>query len=262
MEHKNVTEPYLARFVGDIACVALSPDFYHTLFTAEVMLGDALAFEQRYDILIANHMEFELGLVRTSLMLQTGISLESYSPVSTMMLEINRQLLNLMSAAKAHLDHTVQDFRGIDVSPPFKDQFKMLTAAAYDAEFDYRFMEALRNHTQHKAMPVHLLFGGGSRIDSLHWAESLIPCTVKANLHAAGGFKPRILEEMQERVNLRATTRHYVQALSRLHMTLRSVVHPYMEECRRVIGEALQRCREKTGHTSNSLLVYAGPADG
>lgn len=72
-----------------------------------------------------------------------------------MIVEVNRHVLNFLSAMKTFLDHTQTrlDRQFGKESSEFK-QFKAAEHAAFDNHFSYRFVSKLRNYTQHCGMPL------------------------------------------------------------------------------------------------------------
>lgn len=69
--------------------------------------------------------------------------------------ELNRLLLNLLSSIRTYLDHTgalLKHRFGVDSGE--LNEFNTVCSKHYDNCFEYRFMSALRNHSQHKEIPV------------------------------------------------------------------------------------------------------------
>jgi hypothetical protein len=72
-----------------------------------------------------------------------------------MILNLNRYIMNLLTAVRTFLDHTERNLthrHGKD-SEQFQ-AFKKATAEAYDSSFAYRFLYKLRNYVQHRGMPI------------------------------------------------------------------------------------------------------------
>lgn len=240
-DDKHSTSPYLADSPFGPYRIELAVDEFETLLSADVTLQDARNFEHRYDMVLSEYREFELGLTRASLSQQMGFLPNSHVQAMDLITLGNRLLMNLMTVVRAHIDHTLSSFKTIDLAPGVAERFKTLTNAAYDKHFEYRFMEALRNHSQHRELPVHGVVAGGSLEEGVHWAETLALVTRKADLIAAGKFKASVLDEMPARVNLRTMVRVYVQALSEVHLALREAVTEYVVVSREHIQSALDR---------------------
>ena len=213
----HITSPYLADSPSGPSRIELTVDEFDTLLSADATLQDARDFEHRYDMVLGEYREFELGMTRASLNQQMGFLPNSYVEAMDLITFGNRLLMNLMAVVRAHIDHTRSSFKTIDLTPGVEERFKTLTNAAYDKHFEYRFMEALRNHSQHRELPVHGVIAGGSLEEGVHWAETLALVTRKAGgSHRSGeNLRLLVLEEMPKQVNLRTMVRVYVQALRR-----------------------------------------------
>jgi hypothetical protein len=82
----------------------------------------------------------------------------SWGRVVNMIIEVNRHVLNFLSAMKTFLDHTETRLKrehgdtstGVQV-------FKDASARAFDGHFSYRFIYQLRNYTQHCGMPLGVI---------------------------------------------------------------------------------------------------------
>ena len=78
-----------------------------------------------------------------------------FSEFSSQFLDLNRLILNLLSSIRTYLDHTETRLKRT-----FKDKssevelFKRLTSEAFDGHFAYRFLEKLRNYSQHCGLPT------------------------------------------------------------------------------------------------------------
>jgi len=70
-------------------------------------------------------------------------------------LDLNRLILNLLSSIRTYLDHTETRLNRTfgDNSDEYK-LFKTLISECFDNHFAYRFLEKLRNYSQHCGMPT------------------------------------------------------------------------------------------------------------
>jgi hypothetical protein len=128
----------------------------------------------------------------------------------------------------------------------------------YDRNKDYRFMEALRNYAQHRGIPVHWA-QGCSRWTSLEddglMEYSIELASLRSNLEKDGEFKKEILEEMNEKVNLKEATRSYIESLSNVHESVRTTIAESVTSARKLIEDAL--CRYASVNSGNVLGLSA-----
>lgn len=232
---EDLTPRLEQRILDRHAVLEISGAEFATLANARKTLVDALAFEQKFELLLGNYLDFETGATRLSLTSLLGVDYTTYLSGATFLLEANRLLMNLLTAARAYLDQVKQDFKHLPLTPAFGEHAKTLCSAEYDDSAEYRFMEALRNHSQHKGMPVHGYTAG----EGLH--EALTFTCVQEQLSEAGDFKSKVLAEMPAKVDLRIYARQYVECLSNVHKQLRELVTASINEARQNVEDAIGR---------------------
>lgn len=145
---------------------------------------------------------------------------------------LNRRIMNLLTVCKSYLDQIPQNLENIfGKSSPIQTNFKNDTHEFYDNDFGYRFMEALRNHTQHHGVPVHII-GYPSQIDDIDDSESgisfrAVPYTRYSEIVENKKIKLEILDELSDysqddRIDIRPFIRSYVECLGKIHINLRN----------------------------------------
>jgi hypothetical protein len=231
----DVTPRLELRIMGPRAIVEISDEEFDRLVCHRRVLTDALDFEQRYDVLLASYLDFEVGATRMSLETVAGVDYQTYVQAARSLLDANRLLMNLMTAAKTYLDQVYRDFRRTPESKSFRELIKERTSAEYDASLEYRFMEALRNHTQHRGLPAHGYTADGGIHDALSFQ------CMKHELIKARKFKAEILAEMPDRVDLREAAKCYIESISKVHVSLRNHMTHRVDEARADIDAVIQR---------------------
>lgn len=221
--------------IGPQFAVPITAERYSLLRDARSTLVDAGAFEQRYEILLGNYLCFEQFCAEWSLRGEVEIDYR-YERWAKVILEANRHIMNLLSAARSYADHVVRDFGHLSLLPSFKAQANTLMSAAYDRSMSYRVMCALRNYVQHRATPVH---GITSRMKSECWAETLLVYCDKKRLKEDGGFKAAVLAKIEDRVDLRRAVREYMRDISGVHIQLRKCVDEPCLSARTMHEEAI-----------------------
>lgn len=238
------------RIIGARSVVDISDTEFDELVRSQRVLSDALTFEQRFEVLLASYIDFEAGAGRLSLETIAGVDYGSYVPAAKALLDANRLLMNLMTASRAWIDQVQQDFRYLTTPSGFGTRAKGLLSAQYDEWFDYRLMEALRNHAQHKGMPAH----GYSASGGLH--DALTFRCLRTELVDTGDFKKSVLAEMPAEVDVRSSARRYIDCLSKVHVTLRRDISPAVDTARACVASAIERFELETGSTSLGLHAH------
>ncbi|MCY7279339.1 MAG: hypothetical protein LH610_00305, partial [Sphingomonas bacterium] len=174
-------------------------------------------------------------------------------------LTFTRLLGNLLSSCRSYLDHAPHYLGQLDGEQA--EVFLARTREAYDAELGYRFMEALRNHAQHRGSPLH-----GTSFNS-RWVErdsedTFLQYSVGASvnvddLRADRKFKRSILKDFaeDERIDVLAMARIYIEKLGQLHSQCRDDTSSLMERNKRLLRSALDRYQRETGESRIGVAI-------
>lgn len=238
------------RIIGARSVIDLTNAEFDELVTSRRVLSDALTFEQRFEVLLGSYIDFEAGAGRLSLETAAGLDYQNYVPAARALLDANRLLMNLMTASRAWIDQVQKDFATLAAPGGFGQRAKALLSAQYDEWFDYRLMEALRNHAQHRGMPAH----GYTASDGLH--DALTFRCLRRELVDAGEFKKSVLAEMPDEVDLRLSARRYIDCLSKVHVTLRRDITVVVNNARERIAAAIALFEKETNESSVGLHIH------
>lgn len=220
--------------IGPQVMVPIDANRYASLCEARATFIDAGAFEQRYEILVGNHLALEQFCAEWSLRHKVEMD-HRYERGARIILEASRHVMNLLSAARAYADHVARDFVHLGLSPPFKEQAESLMSEEYDRNLSYRIVCALRNYVQHRATPVH----GVTQRNNGCWADALAIYCQKKTLMEEGKFKATVLADMEDQTDLKVVAREYMHGVSSVHVELRKRVDDYCREARRLHEEAI-----------------------
>ncbi len=212
--------------------LSLSQQEYNTLIDSRNVLSSAFALEEYYNIIICNYLEFEQELIikKASNPLEMH---EIYCDAFDIQSKINRRIVNLLAAIRLYIDGTIQLNLSCDVDKELmRKEFKLLASCYYDTYFEYRFLDALRNHTQHCGTAVHsisfsiLLEGIGDQAQ---------PFSLRKFLAENNKFKKSILNEMPEKVDLTIVIRKYLDCIKGLHKLARKHLTEHSNMARQTI---------------------------
>lgn len=231
----------------------LSEDEFKKLKQAKACLSSALALEENYDLLLNNYRELELEAISASVTDMTAMNYE-YEDFFEVRTAINRRVVNLLSATRMYLDQYLKSLKKIGADP---ETAKAACSKAYDDFFEYRFMEALRNHTQHEGLAVHGVTMGGSWVpprDPRQLQFYIKPYASKVALEGTK-FKKTVLNESPEKVNIIPAARVHVGGISSVHKKARELIEPLVAEARRLFEEAVARHEAEAGKRHLGLAV-------
>lgn len=242
----KVSTEYILKqlIIGPCLQLSISEKRYNELAYARNVLTDALAFEQRYELLLGNFLAMELAL--TEICMRNKVQPQyRYIDSAEILEDANRQVVNMLTAMRAYSDQVVQDFNCLKLDTSFKDVAKSKLNEAFARSPDYRFMHALRNHVQHKATAVHGFSSNDDWMrDANGWVETVKFYTNKLILREDKKFKIRVLDEQPEQIDIRRCARRSVQAIGEVHLALRNLSKDQVARARSSIELAIHEYKE------------------
>lgn len=186
-------------------------------------------------------------------------NITDYQSIFEIHQSLNIRLVNLLTSARLYIDQLNQNVKNcFSKVPSISDEVDKFFAAEYDNNKDYRFMEALRNYVQHRGIPVHMTQHGirwTSLEDDGFLEYNLELSSSLADLKGDKKFKKRVLYEIDEKVDLKAATRSYIESISNVHELTRSLIANQVSEARKLIENAHLRFPAKYGKNLSSLCV-------
>lgn len=232
---------------------------FDSLKKARRTLSEAFALEEKYEILISNYLELEKQVVCQGVEAQVRTQSE-YSEYFEFRMAFNVALVNLLTAARLYVDQFPRHVRDCLADESQLALAKSWLSQAYDSAFEYRFMEALRNHVQHNGIPLHRWSVGGQKTD-----DSLIEFGVslwaeKKYLAEDKKFKETVLVECDEKIDLIIATRVYMQSLSEIHSKARDAISNSVDKARLVIQKEQTRYQSSSSNPEDSLIALEAQA--
>lgn len=223
--------------IGPQTIIEISEARYELLADARRTLVDAIAFEQRYELLLGNFTAFEMFCAEVSLRGTFEFEFR-YGKWAEVLSAANRHAINFLTTARQFADQVVRDFKHLALPEPFYVEAKKLLSEAYDATLGYQFVCELRNHVQHRAVAVHGIKG---RSEGASWSEaSMIYCQKKLILEDRGTFKMRVLDQLEDHIDVLAMFRAYMASVSRVQLALRKLIRQACADSREAIELAIQ----------------------
>jgi hypothetical protein len=217
----------------------------------------AIELEEKLNLLLDNYYELEVELLKLAEAYRIWPDRE-HADAMQERLNLDRRIVNLLTSCRLYIDqskHVASRLFG-DESTEFREHVAR-THKAYDSQFGYRFMEALRNYVQHRGLLVHSINYGTSRVthkDGDYFQHTVAPILDLSNLKQDPKFKQSVLEEGLERgktIDLRGPTREYVSAIWSLHLILRDTINATFSERM----QAYRTTAEKYGPSSFARAV-------
>lgn len=133
---------------------ALSEVQYDELRRAIMVIEALWYLEESYDVLLQNAVDLEVAVARLEANQRANIS--SFPDEGDLELRLlNRLLINFLASTRAFVDSVPAQvsLAGGPLAAKLPE-LKALFCEQFDAEFSYRLMDALRNHSQHRAAAI------------------------------------------------------------------------------------------------------------
>ena len=205
----------------------------------------AVILEERFQLVLDNYTEWECELLNQA---QAHLLWQTFRYDSMQQrLALDRRLTNVLTGFRLYLDQTDNNVSEIFGNPSQElEGIKKSKGEMYDSYFGYRFLEVLRNHVQHCALPVEIISFHSGLVDqdlNGNVQFSVIPRTTLDNLAANKDFKKSILDEIKAlggQIDLRLPIREYVSCLVKLHQEVRKVFSKIIIESREFYSKAVE----------------------
>ena len=236
--------------IGEGRSIAISKEEFQSILTAQDRITTILGIEQKLELLLWNFAEYESELLRLALYHSIWVGSASET-LDDGWSSVNRRVLNLLAAVRMYLDqvrHEMSEMYGKDSSV-----YETLTrsiSAQYDSVLAFRAMEGLRNHAQHRSLPLGTLSLPMSihrEAPAVKFCFSAVPALDLEQLQYHGAIKPVILDElraMSEKPNLTELLRRYLSCITVIHGEFRRLSDPDVTSWAEVIRNVAVRARE------------------
>lgn len=186
--------------------------------------------------------------------------------VTEIYIKLNHQVLSLLTAARSYHDQRPQDLRTISTAENLLiENSDAIFESIFDTSFDYRIMEALRNHAQHHRLPISSYGLRRANVET-EAGLSTIRCTIDPKfqleeLSENKKIRKKTRDEIRERniewVDSKYTIREYVAGIVNGHNAIRLMLKPLLEQAYSIIRSARESYRGSHEDARDARFVYA-----
>ena len=240
------------RFIGAPAPLAIEPEEFDDCVRSLDGLGLALTIEEKFDVVLENYIELEKFLIEVCLddMIRiswTNLSMRNDARGS------NRQLINLMSTGRLYVDALQQDVasRANAGTRDLPTKVKRTIDEVGRSSFAYRAITAIRNHAQHRGLPLSESKPRGTWVPKYSHEELVFRVAPLLDLkafQADNKFPEDIAKELSRRfgdeINCLALIRQYIQDLSEIQDKVRQLLAPLMSTWKSCLEGIRLKARE------------------
>ena len=249
-------------FLGYKNFLEISGDEFEEVKTAKRSLLEMLSIEEKLNLILENHAEFERELLGLGLNHMMFFSY-GWSTFQNEIHLINRRLINLLTTCRLYMDqipHNVNSIYGEGAGLARIVKEKM--SHEYDSNLSYRVVEALRNYVQHRGLPIYGLEYNMTRKDvaSPLLKHIVTPTLSVARLKEEKKFKAAVLKELEalgDEIDIKPLVRQYIDSIGRIHLSIRDLVASDVARWEHTILEIQNRFTETFSDDPSGLAMVA-----
>ncbi|MBY7876772.1 hypothetical protein KW414_15690 [Vibrio fluvialis] len=249
--------------LGKTAILPIEASYFTQLQQSQRSMVAAKEIEEKYDLMISNYLEFEKELL-LQITEQVVLNKDSYDDFYQIRTILNRRIVNLLTSTKLYYDQMQRQVRLCDFNnEEFSNTVLSYFSREYDDNFEYRFMENLRNYVQHCGLAIHSFSlpsqweGDG---DSRLMRNGIKIYSTREELGQDPKFSKRpVFAECADKINLIKSIRKYVEKLSLIHDEIRTLIEGNLSESRNCVEKIISEY--KAVNNNNALGIYAYSVD-
>lgn len=223
------------------------------------ILNEALEIEEKYEYVISNLIDLEKEAIEISVSDMISRPRE-YTDFFEVKLRLNKRVSNLLSSIKLYLDKVGSHASRClsDDIDATKEKIEQLKSVQFDKNFNYRVMEALRNHSQHYGLLGHYveLKMGWVEKERKNLEHSVALVAEKTYFAKNKKFKKSLLDEIPDKLDLLSAMRSYIESLSSIHDSVRELVSSSVSAARFKIQEATEDYYKTNDKKGLSISAY------
>lgn len=232
---------------------------YVEIKSSRDILSSAIAIEEKYDILVENFAELEKEILHESTQ-HMIFNLNSYNEFHETKSTLNRRIINLLTAARLYRDQITKHVRCCTKNEPdIKSYIISLFNNEYDSNFDFRLIEAFRNHVQHCGLAIHrtIIKSSWEDFDDDRKQLNQIQLFIrKDELEKDTTFKKSVINEVPEQVNIIYALRTYMGSMSNIHDHIRAKIKNNIDAARIFINNRIADYTSCGGKAIGLNAVY------
>jgi hypothetical protein len=253
--------------------VAITAAAFDAAFAAQTALIDRLEVEEAYAILVQNYVDLELCILAIVVDDIVG-HIDDPGAVYAARRKANRSIANLLSSARLFRDHLAASTARL-VRRKHTDVLTKLDNALdkAGAAFEYRAMEALRNHVQHHGLPIDTVTFHSTWVDTKEEKHGRLQHRFAVGLRPESlasdrKVPPELIDELRARadekgrVEIVPLLRGFVSALAELNQCMRDVFADLEKGWFAALADVIEEYEAEQGPGERHSLTAFEEVDG
>ncbi len=247
------------------AAVEISKPEFDKVLNAKHVVMAMISLEVKYNIIVEcyRRLEFEMFEIGFDRSMENDFSRKVSSKI---VIRLNQHLLSFLTAVRAYHDQRPQDLAAFSTAvSPWVKNAEGVFRRIFDLIFEYRVMEAVRNHAQHHRLPTTKFHMGASQhatekgVSTLRYTldPEIDLNEVANNVKLSKKIRDEIKNLGVEWIDLKLAVRRYVSGLVRGHNEIRLMLFDVFAEAKQVYAESADRYKSSSVLANDALFVMA-----
>lgn len=230
----------------------IDESYFSLLKNAYEICISGLLFEESIDLVLSNFIDFEKYLLNKSF---DSIHVNpDEKAISEIRIEINRYVSNILAIAYNYVQYGNSRIKSITSDNAFDNEKKNIKNA------EFRFMEQLRNYTQHYGFPTHSIMidnfwtnnpqEGGMQNCTIKPFIKLSSITNNQNFMNFGSQSQKTNRKSDidkfkkyinsDKANLTLLIRNYIDMIWELHKSIRVIINEKLQDNIKIFTDAIE----------------------
>lgn len=247
------------------APIEISKNEFERIYKSKNIVTGLMSFELKFNILFEcyRRLEIEMFEMAFDLTIKDDFSRQISSEI---VINLNQNLLSFLTAVRAYHDQRPQDLAAFSTpESPWAEKANGVFHSIFNLIFEYRVMEAVRNHAQHHRLPIERFYTGASR-DKTEKSISELRYTIDPEINLIelaknNKLNKRTREEISELgvewMDIKLALRRYVSGLAQGHNEVRSMIFDMFEDAKAVYAEFADRYKSRHASDNGAIFVMA-----
>lgn len=251
--------------IGSIGKVELTEHEFDDLRSAHRALGRLSELTENYSSVVESYRPLETAKHEAEIN-RLLYSKPAYEESFDTGVTLTSRISGYFSTARSFLDSTDRLLSEL-MNEEAYSAFESFRSTIYDSTPGYRFIEALRNHTQHRGSPLHTLTHHEFMENPKDFKNTPIVLAIslsatKQVLLQDPKFKKSVLDGMPENVDLIESIRCHMEGLWKIYDYFSNALGDTAEHNRVTIANAIGKFVEQTKESPIGLYACAETPNG
>ena len=217
-------------------------------------------FDDKIGFVIENYLDLEKQMFDIShrYMFEQGLDVTSFQSDR---FAINHKIINLLSSCRLYWDQMEHEISQLE-QEGLLESFRVSKSKEYDAKLGFRVLETLRNHVQHRGLPVEIVTYAEQAvwIEEKQYLERRISPTIKIqNLKEGSKIKSSVMTEIEdaglETLPLLEYIRDYIESTFEVHCKFREQIESFVEGQKGFLESFIERMKSESGFLTSKHFI-------